>query len=76
MDGGLEAKPPVQARSQKFAMGGCFGNLGVEPPAAGGQWGYGGKAPSRRKQGGLGAEPPALEKFAFFCKNNIILELF
>ena len=31
-----------QARSQKFAMGGCFG--------------------------GLGAEPPALENFAFFLQ--------
>ena len=26
--------------------------------------------------GGLGAEPPALENFAFFCKNTLILELF
>ena len=26
--------------------------------------------------GGVGAEPPALENFAFFCKNNLILELF
>ena len=26
--------------------------------------------------GVLGAEPPALEKFAFFCKNNFILGLF
>ena len=25
---------------------------------------------------GLGAEPPALENLAFFCKNNVILELF
>ena len=25
---------------------------------------------------GLGAGPPALENFAFFCKNNLILELF
>ena len=39
-----------QARSQKFAMGGCFG--------------------------GLEAKPPALENFAFFCKNNLILGLF
>ena len=23
----------IQARSQKFAMGGCFGGLGAEPPA-------------------------------------------
>ena len=40
----------LQARSQKFAMGSCFG--------------------------GLGAEPPALENLAFFCKNNFILGLF
>ena len=78
-----------QARSQKFAMGGgCFGGLGAEPPAAGGQWGYGKEAPSRRRlgvwgkvlsrrrHGGLGAEPPALENFAFFCKNNFISRLF
>ena len=26
--------------------------------------------------GGLGAEPPALKNFAFFYKNNLILELF
>ena len=78
----------MQARSQKFVMGGLFGGLGAEPPAAGGQWGlgasppaaggwgFGGKAPSRRRHGGLGAEPPALEKFAFFCKSNSILGLF
>ena len=30
----------------------------------------------RRRHGGLWAEPPALENFAFFCKNNLILELF
>ena len=40
----------TQARREKFAMGGCFG--------------------------GLGAEPPALENFACFCKNNLILVLF
>ena len=80
---------PTQARSQKFAMGGAIwgvwgrspqplkanGGLGAEPPAARG-WGFGGKAPSRRRHGGLGAEPPALENFAFFCKNNFILGLF
>ena len=71
------------ARSQKFAMWGCFGGLGAEPPAAGGhvgedpsRWGFGGKALSRRRHGGLGAEPPALKTFAFFCKNNLILGLF
>ena len=56
----------MQARSQKFAMGGLFGGLGAESPADGGRWGT----------GGLGAEPPALENFAFFCKNNFILGLF
>ena len=38
----------TQARSQKFAMGGCFGGLGPKPPAAGG-WGSEGGAPSARK---------------------------
>ena len=70
-----------QARSQKFVMGGAVwgvwgqspqppetnGGLGAKLPAAGG-WGFGGKAPSRRRHGGLGAEPPALENFAFFAK--------
>ena len=66
----------VQVRSQKFAMGGgLFGGSRDEAPAAGG-WGFGGKAPSRRRHGGLGKEPPALKNFAFFCKNNIILGLF
>ena len=54
----------MQARSQKFAMGGgCV-------------LGSGCGAPSRRRYGGLGVEPPALENFAFFCKNNLILGLF
>ena len=65
----------VQARSQKFAMGGWFGGLGAKPPADGG-WEFGDKAPSGRRHGGLGAETPARENFAFFCKNNFILELF
>ena len=70
-----------QARSQKFAMEGAVwgvwgrspqpleanGGLGAKPPAARG-WGFGGKAPSRRRHGGLGALPPALENFAFFAK--------
>ena len=29
-------------------------------------WGSGGKAPNRQRLGGLWAEPPALEIFAFF----------
>ena len=57
-------------------LGGCVFGGGVEHPAAGGQWGFGGKAPSRRRHEGLGAEPPALENFAFFCKNNFMLGLF
>ena len=53
----------TQARSQKFAMGGCLGGSGAgpqspeangglwaKPPAAGG-WGSGGAAPSDRKFG-------------------------
>ena len=47
-----------------------------EPPAAGDQWGSGGEAPSRRRLGGLEAEPPVPENFAFFCKNSLILGLF
>ena len=62
----FEAITNSQARSQKFAMGAVFG----------GGWGFGGKAPSRWRHGGLGAEPPALEDFAYFCKNNLILGLF
>ena len=79
----------VQGRSQKCAMGGAVlgvwgrspqppeanGGLGAKPPAAE-SWGFGGKAPSRRRHGGLGAKPRALENFAFFCKNNFILGLF
>ena len=63
------------ARSQKFAIGGgCVGGWwSIQPPEANG---CGGKAPSRRRHGGLGAEPPALENFACFRKNNFILELF
>ena len=41
----------TQARSQKFAMG------GGGPPVAGGQWKFGGEAPSVRK-------------FLIFCKNS------
>ena len=68
-----------QARSQKFAMGGAvFGGLGADPPAAEGQWGSGGEAPSRRRlggwgqspqppetNGGLGAKPPAAGGWGF-----------
>ena len=52
-----------QARSQKFAMGG----LGAKPPAAG-DWGFGGKAPSGRRHGGLEASPQRSKILHFFAK--------
>ena len=61
----------MEAAKRAIATGGCFGGLGANPPAAVG-WGFGGKAPSRRKHEGLEVEPPALENFAFFWKNNFI----
>ena len=33
----------------EICNGGCFGSLGVEPPAIGGNWGCGVGAPSARK---------------------------
>ena len=50
--------------------GGCLGDLGAEPPAAGGQWGSGGEASSCQRL------TPSARKFAVFCKNNFILGLF
>ena len=74
---------PILVTFRRVARNSQWGGLfGAEPPAAGGQWGSGGEVPTRRrlgvweKHGGLGAEPPALENFAFFCKNNFILGLF
>ena len=58
--------------------GGCFGGLGAEPPAAGGQWGSGGEGPSGRKLGvwgqspqppearGSGGRAPSAQKFCIF----------
>ena len=51
------------------------GGLGAKPPPVG-DWGFGGKALSRRRHEGLGVEPPALENFAFSSKNSLILGLF
>ena len=40
-------------------------------------WGVWGQSPQLPKaNGGVGAEPPALENFASFCKKNFILGLF
>ena len=66
----------TQACSQKFAIGRLFWGSGAGPPVAGGQWGLGGKVPQLPEAWGLGAGPPALKIFAFFCKMNLILELF
>ena len=56
-----------QARSQKFAVGGCFGGLVAEPSAAEGQWAGG--------QWGSGGKDPNARKFCILCKNNLILGL-
>ena len=75
----------VARNSQWGAMLGVWGRIpqlpeaigGLEAkPLAAGDWESGGKAPSRRRQRDLGAEPPALENYAFFSKNNLILGLF
>ena len=59
------------ALCQKYAMGGYFGGVEAEPPAA---IGSGEEALSRRR---LEAKLPAFGNFAiFFCKNNLILGLF
>ena len=73
--------PPKQARSQKFAMGGCLGGLGAEPPAAGGQWESRGEVPSRRRlevweqspqppeaRGSGGGAPSTQKSCIFFAK--------
>ena len=60
-----------QARSQKFARG---GGLIFESGGGGSRrrrpWGLGAKTPAAGGRGGagLGAEPPALENFAFFLQ--------
>ena len=60
--GGFAPRPPCLPRQ---------GSLPPDPlpPAAGGE------DPCRGRHGGLRAKPPALEIFAFFYKNNLILGL-
>ena len=58
-----ETTPLVQARSQKFAMGGCLGGLGAEPPAA-------------ESTGVWGRSPQRSKILHFFRENNFILGLF
>ena len=59
----IEMTEDAQVRSQKFVIGGggCLGGLGAEPPAAGGQWGSGGEAPSCRRLGDWGQSPQSPE---------------
>ena len=66
----------TQARSQKFATVGLFCGYGGEASSRRRPMGVRGRSPQLPEAGDLGAEPPALENFAFFCKMNLILELF
>ena len=74
----------VQARSQKFAMGGavlgvlfwgsgCFGRS-PQPPEANG--GVGAKPPAAGGTGVWGRSSQRSKILHFFCKNNFILGLF
>ena len=79
----------VQARSQKFAMGGLFWGSGGGAPSRRRPMGVWGRSPQPPEAGGLGAKPPAAggtgvwgrspqrsKILHFFCKNNFILGLF
>ena len=55
-----------QKKSYDLSSGPLAGRL-LRRVASNSQWGC---------FGDLGAEPPALENFAFFCNMNLILELF
>ena len=65
-----------QARSQKFAMGGCFWGLGAGAPSRWRPMGLGGKAPSPRRLGVWGRSLQRSKFLHFFGKMNLILELF
>ena len=62
------AQMHTQARSQKFAIGGCLGGLGAEPPAAGGQQMSGGETPSCRRLEVWGLRPQRSKILHFFAK--------
>ena len=65
------------ARSQKFAMGGGFFGVWRQAPSLRRPMGVWGQSyPGAGDTGVFGKEPPALEKCAFFCKNNLILGVF
>ena len=57
----------TQARSQKSAMLGLFWGSWGGAPSHRRPMGVRGRSPQQREDWGLGAEPPALENFAFFC---------
>ena len=58
-------------------MGFVWGVWGLSPHPPKTDEGLRAKPPAARGQGwGLGAKPPALKNFAFFCKNNLNLRLF
>ena len=56
-------KKPENSGGQKLATGGLCG-------------GSGGESLSRRRQGGVGAEPPATENFYIFLRKKIIFSAF
>ena len=71
---------PHRRVARNSQWGGCFGGLGAELPAAGGQWGSGGGAPSCRRLGvwgqspqppearGCGGGAPSTQKFCIFLQ--------
>ena len=67
-----------QARSQKFAVGGCFGGLGAEPPSAGDHWRSGSEAPSRWRLviWGQNLQPPEARGLGRSPQRSTILHFF
>ena len=60
----------VARNSQGGAVLGVWGFAPSRRRPMGAWWGSGSKVLSCRRHEGLGADPPALKNFAFFCKNN------
>ena len=54
---GLKVRVGCRRVARNSQWGGCLGDLGAEPPAAGGQWGSGGEALNRRRLGVWGQSP-------------------
>ena len=57
-------------------MGGCFGGLRAEPPAAGGQGGLGAKPAAVESTGDWVQSPQRSKILHFLAKNNFVLGLF